>query len=86
MGEADARGVPAALGAATTTSWLVQTQRVRPGGARATVDTARALRRGLPVLQANREVRLGADRLPEFLPPTWLDPLRRPRRNPPRRL
>jgi hypothetical protein len=27
------------------------------------------------------EVRLGADRLPEFLPPTWLDPERTPRRN-----
>jgi hypothetical protein len=27
------------------------------------------------------EVRLGADRLPEFLPPAWLDPERKPRRN-----
>jgi hypothetical protein len=27
------------------------------------------------------EVRLGADRLPEFLPPAWLDPDRKPRRN-----
>ena len=27
------------------------------------------------------EVRLGADRLPEFLPPAWLDPDRTPRRN-----
>jgi hypothetical protein len=27
------------------------------------------------------EVRLGADRLPEFLPPAWLDPNRTPRRN-----
>jgi hypothetical protein len=26
-------------------------------------------------------VRLGADGLPEFLPPGWIDPLRRPRRN-----
>jgi Domain of unknown function (DUF222)/HNH endonuclease len=28
------------------------------------------------------EVRLGPDRLPEFLPPVWVDRLRRPRRNP----
>jgi hypothetical protein len=28
------------------------------------------------------EVRLGADRLPEFLPPVWVDRLRTPRRNP----
>ncbi|MGZ4609896.1 MAG: HNH endonuclease signature motif containing protein, partial [Actinomycetes bacterium] len=27
------------------------------------------------------EVRVGADRLPEFLPPAWIDPERRPRRN-----
>jgi hypothetical protein len=27
------------------------------------------------------EVRLGKDRLPEFLPPAWLDPERKPRRN-----
>jgi hypothetical protein len=27
------------------------------------------------------EVRLGPDRLPEFLPPVWLDPERKPRRN-----
>jgi hypothetical protein len=27
------------------------------------------------------EVRLGKDRLPEFLPPAWLDPERTPRRN-----
>jgi len=27
------------------------------------------------------EVRLGKDRLPEFLPPAWLDPDRKPRRN-----
>jgi hypothetical protein len=26
-------------------------------------------------------VRIAADRLPEFVPPAWLDPLQRPRRN-----
>jgi hypothetical protein len=28
------------------------------------------------------EVQFGADRLPEFVPPVWVDRLRRPRRNP----
>jgi hypothetical protein len=27
------------------------------------------------------QVRLGTDRLPEFIPPAYLDPLRRPQRN-----
>jgi len=31
--------------------------------------------------QEDWHVRMGADRLPEFLPPAWLDPDRKPRRN-----
>ena len=52
VGEADARGVAAVMGAPSTTSWLRARHHLHPGQASQLVKTAHAFRVGLPATQA----------------------------------